>query len=148
MPLVLAGKGMAEFILDKAIVGSTHAIGKINGVHYRLHENALVTWFIVLPETTETEFFRLPAQQQQVLCDAVNVLSEFILQQFSCDKINIASIGNVVSQMHVHVVGRRFDDRYWPDVVWGQSYDQTYTQDRLDNIRQRFKKMIPGACAG
>jgi diadenosine tetraphosphate (Ap4A) HIT family hydrolase len=139
---------MSEFNLDEAIASSTHAIGKINGVHYRLHENARVTWFIVLPETTQTEFFRLPAPQQQVLCEAVNVLSDFILQQFSCDKINIASIGNVVPQMHIHVVGRRFDDCYWPDVVWGQSYDQTYTQKQLDDIRQRFKKLIPGASAG
>lgn len=133
---------MTLFEIDPAIAGSTHRIDAINGVHYRLHENAEVAWFILLPETTETEFFHLPAAQQQSLCAAVNALGEFVLQQFSCDKINIATIGNVVSQMHIHVVGRRHDDRYWPDVVWGQPYDQGYAADRLEEIRRQFKIMM------
>ena len=139
---------MATFRLDETLAAATHAIGEINGMHYRLHENAQVNWFIIVPETTEVEFFRLPAAQQTILCDAVNTLSDFILRQFGCDKINIASIGNVVSQMHIHVIGRRYDDCYWPDVVWGQRYDQRYTEAQLAEIEQHFKLKVATPSGG
>lgn len=63
-----------------------------------------------------------------------NILALFIESVFEVEKMNIASIGNVVSQLHIHVVGRHHNDPCWPNVVWGCSKFETYTADRLSSI--------------
>ena len=131
---------METFVIDAAIEQSTFAIGERDGIHYRLHENAQVMWFVVLPETVETEFYRLPAALQQAVCEATNTLSQMILQQYQYDKINLATIGNLVSQMHIHVIGRRFDDAYWPDVVWGKPFHKSWSRSQVDDIRHHFSR--------
>ena len=73
------------------------------------------------------------------------MLSEFVKLTFDSDKINVATIGNMVSQMHIHVIGRRRDDAYWPDVVWGKGFDKTYNSTQLSLIRKQLTSYL-GAC--
>ena len=108
------------------------------GLSYLLHSNAEVCWFILVPHTNQTEFFKLGSFMQQQLCEQINLLSEFVKLNFDIDKINVATIGNVVSQMHIHVIGRRRDDIYWPDVVWGRGFDKTYDSTQLSRIREQL----------
>jgi diadenosine tetraphosphate (Ap4A) HIT family hydrolase len=52
----------------------------------------------------------------------------------ACDKLNIAAIGNVVAQLHIHVVARRCGDAAWPKPIWGAGPTRTYTPDVLDQF--------------
>ena len=69
--------------------------------------------------------------EQTLLWEEVNSVAEFVRANFKIDKLNIGAIGNVVSQLHVHVVGRRKDDYCWPGVVWGSSTEKRYTDDEV-----------------
>ncbi len=76
-------------------------------------------WLVLVPDTDRTEIFELSTDEQQQLLDNISKLSAFMKQTYTIDKLNVASIGNVVSQLHVHIIGRRKDDFCWPGVAWG-----------------------------
>lgn len=104
-----------------------------------LMNNALVNWFILVPRSEEIELTNLPFDQQTAILKEINLVSHFIQQTFSPDKLNIATLGNVVSQLHIHVIGRKHSDPYWPAPVWGQTENQTYTDSEIKEIRQKFE---------
>lgn len=104
-----------------------------------MSRNAHFPWFILVPDTDETEFYKLAQQQQQLLLEQINKLSAFIEKHFSVDKLNVATIGNIVSQMHVHVVGRHKQDVCWPGVVWGCDQFKNYDEGEVEAIRDQLE---------
>ena len=105
--------------LDPRIQNDTYLMGHFGGTAVLLMRNACYPWLMLVPDTEETEFHRLDeATQQQLMAQACQ-LAKVVEAWQVVDKMNIATIGNVVSQLHVHVVGRRKDDPSWPGVVWG-----------------------------
>lgn len=104
-----------------------------------LMNNSLVKWFIVVPRSEEIELTNLPFDQQTAILKEINLVSQFIQKTFSPDKLNIATLGNVVSQLHVHVIGRNRCDPYWPAPVWGQAKSQTYSDEEIKTIKQTFE---------
>ncbi|MDT8384117.1 MAG: HIT family protein [Gammaproteobacteria bacterium] len=124
--------------LDPRLAADTHPLGRLDDCLLLIAKNALFPWFILVPETQEIEFYKLDSQQQGRLQQHINAVSGFIEGYFSTDKINIASIGNIVSQLHIHVIGRRQDDACWPGVVWGTSQFKAYEKPTLDAIKSRL----------
>jgi diadenosine tetraphosphate (Ap4A) HIT family hydrolase len=96
--------------------------------------NSLVPWFILVPETAQTEIVDLSADDQARLLREINVLSDFIRVHFNVAKLNTGAIGNIVSQLHVHVVGRDPADYAWPGVVWGREERSEYSDEAIHNI--------------
>lgn len=97
----------------------THLLGHLEDTAVLLHRNASVPWFILIPATQATEFLALPeALRNRVLGESARTAA-FVQQYFGSPKINFAAIGNVVSQLHLHVVGRDPADCCWPNPVWG-----------------------------
>ena len=87
-----------------------------------LVNDANFLWFILVPRVADIEeIFQLEWQAQQQLLNESSVLSELLLKIFSGDKINIAALGNVVSQLHIHHVVRYKSDPCWPKPIWVQS---------------------------
>lgn len=129
---------MSDFSIDERLLADCSVLTESAEFSYLLQQNAEVAWFILLPHTRKTEFYQLGASLQNQVCIEINRVSDFILSQFSVDKINVATIGNVVSQMHIHVIGRRMDDAYWPDVVWGKPAGKKYKTSQIDKLRQQF----------
>ena len=130
------------FAIDKRFLNDCSVIMEHDGVSYLLHNNAEVLWFILLPHTRQTEFYQLEAALQNHVCTQINQMSVFIQSHFEIDKINVATIGNVVSQLHIHVIGRRRDDVYWPDVVWGKGFDKTYSDEQRLKIGEQLIAVI------
>ncbi|APZ44687.1 hypothetical protein BW247_11400 [Acidihalobacter ferrooxydans] len=122
--------------LDPRLGADTLSLGTVYGSRLLLMNNALLPWFILVPDTPHIELFELPAAQQSALLTAVNALSELLKTDLAAQKINVATIGNVVAQLHVHVVGRREDDFCWPGVVWGWGTQQrrAYAPDEATRI--------------
>jgi diadenosine tetraphosphate (Ap4A) HIT family hydrolase len=84
-----------------------------------LHRNASVPWLILVPETDYTNLLDLPETLRNLAIAEAAVTARFIKSQFGLNKINFAAIGNVVPQLHLHVVGRSPDDPCWPAPIWG-----------------------------
>ena len=83
--------------LHPQLAADCHVLGRIDGHTLLLQRNAALPWFVLVPPGS----------------------AGFVKRHHACDKINVAAIGNVVPQFHLHVVGRRRDDACWPLPVWG-----------------------------
>ena len=125
--------------LDSRLQKDSYILGTMSDSSLLLSRNAHFPWFILVPDTKETEFYKLDQEQQQLLLSQVNKLSAFIERRFAIDKLNIAAIGNIVSQMHIHIVGRHQKDPCWPGVVWGCDHFKAYAEGEVETIRDQLE---------
>ena len=133
---------MNDFELDSRLANDCLALGKLNISQVLLVNNSLLPWFILVPQTSVTEVTDLPASDQAALLEEINLLSAFIKSNFDISKLNIAAIGNIVNQLHVHVVGRDPSDFCWPNVVWGTNEREPYTEGKSKEIIEALKKQL------
>ena len=123
-----------NFSIDSGFDDLSFRMGRFDLSHVLLMNNAEIPWFILIPETQEVELCDLSRQTQQTLVEESNLLSRFVRQYFTIDKLNVACNGNVIRQMHWHVIGRRFNDYCWPDVVWGKNAPAQYEDQEVVRI--------------
>jgi diadenosine tetraphosphate (Ap4A) HIT family hydrolase len=107
------------FTLHPQLVEDCHPLGELGFCHLLLHRNASLPWFILVPETHLKDLLDLPAALRSKALDDAALVSRFIKEELDYPKVNFAVIGNVVPQMHLHVVGRSKSDPCWPAPVWG-----------------------------
>lgn len=131
-----------NFKLDPRLDNDCFVLGKLKTSQLLLLDNSLVPWFILVPETTATEVYELPQAQQIIVLEEINLISNHLKQNFAVDKLNVAAIGNIVSQMHIHIVGRHIDDFCWPGVVWGAEGKQHYAIDQIDFIKKQLTEKL------
>ena len=132
------------FALDPRLAGDTHHLASLPLCELLLMDNALLPWLILVPRVSVTELYQLPAEQRRRLDDETTAVAAFVAGAFAIDKLNVAAIGNVVAQLHVHVVGRRRDDYAWPGVVWGRSERTPYEPDTVAELRSRTATVLAG----
>jgi diadenosine tetraphosphate (Ap4A) HIT family hydrolase len=132
-----------EFILDPRLARDCYTVAELELSQLMLMNNALLPWFILVPRVEATEIHQLVPHQQWILLEEINLLSHFIEQNYKTDKLNIGAIGNIVRQMHIHIIGRTNDDPWWPGVVWGTEQGEPYDQRALDEIMQQLKEFLP-----
>ena len=133
----------SAFKLDPQLGNDCFVLGHLKTSRLLLLNNTLVPWFILVPDTIATEIYELPHAQQLELLDEINIISNHMKQNFAVDKLNIAAIGNIVNQMHIHIVGRRVDDFCWPGVVWGADGKQAYQDSEVEAIKSRLTNRLP-----
>lgn len=112
----------------------------------RLQTDGRFPWLILLPRVEgATELEDLSAEQRQALMEEMVRAGDLVRQMGAAsrqtvEKLNMAALGNVTAQLHVHVVGRRRDDGLWPDPIWGrpgaQPLPATLEADYLRIIRE------------
>lgn len=107
-----------------------------------LLNNKNFPWFILVPKTDKEELFELSEEAQNSLQSKTNKFSSFIAQNFSFDKLNIASIGNIVRQLHVHIIARTESDLCWPGVVWGTKHVKKYKQNDVELIKKALQNFL------
>lgn len=133
---------MNDFELDARLAKDCLILGKLNTSLLLLMNNSLAPWFILVPQTSETELTDLSPADQAGLLEEINLLSAFIKGYFEISKLNIAAIGNIVGQLHIHVVGRDPSDFCWPNVVWGTSEQKPYTTERVNEITAALREQL------
>jgi diadenosine tetraphosphate (Ap4A) HIT family hydrolase len=118
-----------------------HLLGQLGLSRLLLHRNALVPWFILVPEVEATQLHRMAVEQRRELMDEVAALSTVVEAYFECDRVNVATIGNQVPQLHCHVIARRRDDPCWPGVVWGRLPETgtTWSAQALATLTERLQ---------
>jgi len=134
---------MSTFKLDTKLNEDSFLMGDLSLCQLRLMNNANVPWFILVPRIpTEgsafVEFHCLSNEVQLSLLKEINRVSAFLSDVYHPDKVNVATIGNIVKQLHVHVVGRYKDDFCWPNVVWGQGGSRNYDAEEVELIRLKI----------
>lgn len=133
---------MSEIL--KPFLSSTIHIGEMPSGSLLLHGNAHYPWFIIVPGGEFVEWIDLPMETQQKLLTDLNSLSQFLRGDavLKVGKINVAAIGNMVPQFHLHIVGRHPEDPAWPGPVWGHSDHRDYAEGEVEGILARLKNSV------
>lgn len=123
------------FVLDSRLQQDTLLIGDFPLCRLLLSNDSNYPWFILVPRRADIrEIFELDAQDQLQLWRETTLLSQVLDKLFTADKLNVAALGNVVSQLHMHVIVRKRDDISWPSPVWGKHAAQAYTAEQFAEI--------------
>lgn len=131
------------FTLDQRLQQDTLLLGDFPLCRLLLMNDANYPWFILVPRRDEvSELFQLDAQEQQQLWRESTELAEVLKDTFKADKMNVATLGNVVSQLHMHVIVRRKDDPAWPAPVWGKQPAKPYSDEQVAALRSKLRMAL------
>lgn len=131
------------FALDPRLQQDTLPIGDFPLCRLLLSNDSNYPWFILVPRRADvSELFQLDDADQQQLWRETTALAELLKDSFDAHKLNVAALGNVVSQLHMHVIVRRRDDAAWPAPVWGKHPAQPYTAEQVATIRERLRLVL------
>lgn len=120
-----------------------HWLGQLPATALLLHRNATLPWFILVPETRLKDFLDLPAEHGAAVLADCTAVSGFIKNILGLDKVNFAGLGNLVPQMHLHVVGRSAEDPCWPQPVWGNLVaTEPYSAAQLEEWQTMLIRML------
>ncbi len=135
---------MADFVLDPRLQADSAFVADGPLSQVRLMDDARFPWLLLVPRVAEaSEWIDLDGGQQRLLLVEINQLSQLLRQEPGVHKLNIGALGNVVRQLHVHVLGRHPGDAAWPGPVWGSGTAQRLPaeelQARVAAWRQRLR---------
>lgn len=127
------------FELHPRLAADTHIVGEFELCLLLLHRDANYPWFILVPKRPEVmEIYHLSESERIQLMAESCQLAEALVDVFSPDKINIATLGNMVPQLHMHHVARYTNDGAWPNPIWGvlpaKEYDSSELVHRMDLV--------------
>ncbi|MEW9616716.1 HIT family protein [Shinella sp. S4-D37] len=111
---------MSDFHLDERIVRDSDLLTKIGLCELRLMKDGRWPWLMLVPQRADvSEVFDLTPLDQTMLTFETTLVAEALKKVTGAEKINVAAIGNIVRQLHVHVIARSEGDANWPGPVWG-----------------------------
>lgn len=132
------------FALDRRIAADTVSVGIRDNIDIRLMRDARYWWAVLVPQKEGAEEWQdLPRAEAYSLHYWSLRVGHVLRDLAAADKMNIAALGNMVRQLHVHVIARHEGDAAWPAPIWGVGEAQSYTpselDDRLSAMRQALK---------
>ena len=105
-------------------------------------------WFVLVPRVADVkEIFQLDWQDQQQLLNESSLLAELLATFFNADKLNIAALGNMVEQLHIHHIVRYKNDACWPAPVWGKLSAITYSEDEINDLKAKLLPQLTSILA-
>ncbi len=110
---------MADWSLHPQLEHDTAPVGDLALCRVVSINDADYPWLVLVPRRPGVAEIADLGGDARLLMDEIALVSRVLKQVTRCDKLNIAAIGNIVPQLHVHVVARRKDDPLWPKPVWG-----------------------------
>ncbi len=132
------------FQLDPRLELDTSLIHDLDLCQIRLSHNAAFPWIVLIPKQSElVEIIDLDAENQELLMKEITLASQIMQELFQPTKLNIANLGNIVSQLHIHIIARYLDDKAWPGPVWNSGISKNYEpkakMERIEIIKNAFK---------
>ena len=119
-------------------------VGRFPLCRLLLMRDANYPWFILVPDREGiTEIHQLAAAEQQQLLHESSTLAAALERAFQADKLNIAALGNVVPQLHVHHIVRYRNDPAWPAPVWGRVPARPYSEAALAAVLEKLVTQLP-----
>ena len=122
----------SRYELHPQLAADTHPVAVFDLCELRLMDDANYPWLVLVPRLPDVhELIDLDSVQRHVLSDEVDRAGRVLRDAFRPHKLNIAALGNLVSQLHVHVIARYEHDPAWPSPVWGRVAARPYTPEML-----------------
>ena len=107
-----------------------------------LSRDSLYPWFILVPDRNNiTEMYQLSVPDQQQLMLESCYLAKMLAASFNADKMNVAALGNVVPQLHIHHIVRYEEDIAWPAPVWGYAQTKPYSAQQLEKMSHKINNL-------
>ena len=138
---------MNDFELHPRLVKDTLAVANLNLCKLLLMNDSNYPWFILVPRIKNiSELFELTKVDRQSLNNEVDVLSRRLSLHFNAKKMNVAAMGNIVPQLHIHVIVRKETDAAWPNPIWNKvdiaPYKKNISIELIKDIRIIFEDLI------
>ncbi len=129
-------------MMDSRLELSSSFVIYLDLCQVRLSDNAAFPWVILIPKREGVcEIIDLDSDDQHRLMQEIAITSHIMKQLFHPHKLNIASLGNVVSQLHIHIIARYQSDQAWPNPVWNtvsETYDSLSQGALIEKLKQAF----------
>lgn len=118
---------MNDFVLHDRLAADCHRVGELPLSSVLLLDDCRYPWVILVPRRPDiSEIYQLGGSDRAQLLSESCRLGAWMMTHFGGDKLNVAALGNVVPQLHLHHVVRRVDDPAWPGPVWGHGEARPY----------------------
>lgn len=118
---------VSDFLLDPRLEADTLPVGDLALSRVLLMDDARFPWLILVPRQPGlAELIDLPEAQRLVLTQEIDRAARFLKELTGAHKLNVAALGNMVRQLHVHVIARFETDDAWPSPVWGRGERRPY----------------------
>ena len=132
-----------SFKLDRKFLKSSHHITDLKLCTIRLNDNSKFPWLILIPKRNKiADMSDLKSKDQILLMKEIVYVSKIMKKLFKNSKLNVEKIGNIVPQLHIHIIARSKKDCSWPLSVWvvkGKNYSQTALKIMADKVRKALK---------
>ena len=132
------------FKINKKILKSSYHITELKLCSVRLNDNSKFPWVILIPKRKNvTDISDLNSKDQILLMKEIVIVSKIMKKLFKTTKINTEKIGNLVPQLHIHIIARRKKDSSWPLSVWvvkGKKYSKSALVKILEKVKERLNK--------
>ena len=132
-----------EFKLNSRLLEESTFVTKLTLSQVRLNHDSRFPWLILIPEIAGLkELHEIPEEHQTIVHKEMNFCST-VLQKFtSADKMNVAALGNLVPQLHIHVIARKHSDSGWPQPVWSAGDAKPYEKESLVKLADELKERL------
>lgn len=132
-----------EFELHPQLAADCIVLGDFPLCRLLLMNDANYPWFILVPRRAgATEIYHLSEDERCRMIHESSFLAENLADIFAARKMNVASLGNMVPQLHIHHVVRQESDPAWPSPIWGKVPVQPYTDDQIHEIRHKVEVLL------
>ena len=132
-----------SFKLNRKFLKTSHHLIDLKLCTIRLNDNSKFPWIILIPKRNKiTDISDLNFKDQTLLMKEIVYASKVMKKLFKTSKLNVEKIGNIVPQLHIHIIARSKKDSSWPLSVWvvkGKSYSKTALKVILDKLRKALK---------
>ena len=129
--------------INKNFLKSSYHVKDLKLCSIRLHDNLKFPWLILIPRRKNiTDMSELNSKDQILLMKEIIYVSKIVKKLFKTSKLNVEKIGNIVSQLHIHIIARYKNDSSWPLSVWvvkGKTYSKAALEKNLDKLKKAFK---------
>ncbi|MGV3551516.1 HIT domain-containing protein [Rhizobium sp.] len=134
---------MAAFELNERLGGDSELVVSLGLCQLRLMDDRRWPWLILVPQRAGIEeLFELRPLDQALLTFECNLVSEALKKITGATKINVGALGNIVRQLHIHVIARHENDPNWPGPVWGFGAREPYGADEKKALIDSILKAI------
>ena len=129
--------------INKNFLESSHHIAELKLSNVRLFDNEKFPWIILIPKRKRiTDITDLKSKEQIILMKEIVFCSSLMKKVFKTKKLNVEKIGNIVPQLHIHIIARYKNDVSWPLSVWvvkGKSYSKLNLLNTIEKLKKAFK---------
>lgn len=136
---------MTAWHLHPQLAEDTVPVAELPLCEVRLMDDANHPWLVLVPRVADiTEIIDLDPPQRSQLTAEIDIACRALKSLFKPDKLNVAALGNLVPQLHVHVIARYRDDIAWPRPVWGAANARPYPPEALVERVAALRALLPG----